>query len=181
MEETYEPQDGRRDEFDTAVIRPQMDNADVTFRGRNFDAARLAKIKKALRTFHSLELMAVNIYKYQIGKAPSDLNRQLIAAMCNEMTHVQDFQIALCEYGFSPSTFRWAWWMVGIVFGLGSRVMGKKMILKTGIWVESKAVSHYSELLGDVNWDNHSRRMIEKDQADEQHHIRTWQKLLKKI
>lgn len=40
-----------------------------------------------------------------------------------------------------------------------------------GVWVESKAVSHYDELLETVNWDDDTRKVIQKDQADEYGHI----------
>jgi demethoxyubiquinone hydroxylase (CLK1/Coq7/Cat5 family) len=99
--------------------------------------------------------------------------------MCNEMTHYQDFQVKLLEYGFRPSILRWAYWIVGFVFGFGSRLLGKKMILKTGIWVETKAVHHYGELLSSTDWDEDSRKIIEKDQADEYGHVNRWKSLLK--
>ena len=51
-------------------------------------------------------------------------------------------------------------------------------ILKTGIWVESKAVQHYAELLDTIDWDEDTRRIIEKDQADEDGHISRWKTLL---
>ncbi|NIN00370.1 MAG: hypothetical protein GTO24_20505, partial [candidate division Zixibacteria bacterium] len=66
--------------------------------------------------------------------------------MCNEMTHVQDFQIKLYEYGWRPSKLRWAFWIVGLVIGFGSRLLGRRAILKTSIWLEKKAVHHYGQL-----------------------------------
>jgi ubiquinone biosynthesis monooxygenase Coq7 len=125
--------------------------------------------------------MAANIYKFQLTKEPSELNRQLIAAMCNEMTHLQDFQVKLYEYGFRPGILRPAFWMVGFVFGFVSRLLGPKAILKTGIWVETKAVKHYAELLETVDWDEQTRKMIEKDQADEDGHINRWRNMLAQI
>jgi demethoxyubiquinone hydroxylase (CLK1/Coq7/Cat5 family) len=68
--------------------------------------------------------------------------------------------------------------MVGFVFGFGSRILGKKAMLKTGIWVESKAVHHYAQLLEGVDWDDETRKVIEKDQADEDGHISRWKALL---
>ena len=67
--------------------------------------------------------------------------------MSNELTHMQDFQTRLYEYGFTPDKLRGRFWMVGYVFGLGSRMMGTTRMLKTGIWAESKAVEHYGKLL----------------------------------
>jgi ubiquinone biosynthesis monooxygenase Coq7 len=168
----------QKNQYDVSIIRPQLRNEDIKIRGRGFPEPRLKSLKKGLRTLHTLELMAVNIYKFQVIRTPGELNRQLIAAMCNEMTHFQDFQLKLLEYGFRPSILRWAYWLVGFAFGLGSRLLGRKAILKTGIWVESKAVHHYSELLHSIDWDEDSRRTIEKNQADEYGHISRWKNLL---
>jgi ubiquinone biosynthesis monooxygenase Coq7 len=121
--------------------------------------------------------MAVNIYRFQITKKKTEHNLQLIMAMANEMTHLQDFQVKLLEYGFRPSILRPFYWMVGIGFGLVSRLLGRRAVLKTGIWVEKKAVGHYEKLLSKVEWDEDTRRIIGKDQADEIGHIRRWQKL----
>ena len=164
--------------YDISIIRPQMRSEDFTLRGRDMAPARLKTIKKGLLALHTLELMATTIYRFQITRKNDDLNRQLIAAMCNEMTHHQDFQIKLYEYGFRPSIFRWAYWLVGFSMGFTSRLMGKTAILKTGVWVESKAVHHYAQLLDIIDWDQDTRKVIEKNQADEHGHIDNWKKLL---
>jgi len=80
-------------DYDISIIRPQLRSEDVKLRGREMPQSRLKGIKKGLLTLHTLELMAVNIYKFQITKHSSEHNRQLIAAMCNEMTHFQNFQV----------------------------------------------------------------------------------------
>jgi len=166
---------------DVSILRPEVLQDQIALRGRNLPPQARAKVKKALRTLHSLEIMAVNTYRYQITGDADPLNRERIAAMCNEMTHVQDFTVKLYEYGLTPSLFRWAWWGVGMVFGVGSRLFGKKATLKLGIWVERKAVGHYTELLNAADWDEATRRVIEKDQADENGHIQTWSRLLSEI
>ena len=164
--------------YDISVVRPEMRETDFKSRGQGMSPSRLAAIKEGLRTLHTLELMASNIYRFQITKEPAELNRQLIAAMCNEMAHYQDFTVKLYEYGFRPSCLRWAYWLVGFTFGFLSRVLGKRAILKTGIWVERKAVTHYAELLENIDWDEDTRCVIEKDQADEDGHISRWRKHL---
>ena len=165
--------------YDISIIRPQMSSDDFQMRGQGMEPARLASIKKGLLTLNTLELMASTIYRFQITSENSELNRQLIAAMCNEMTHYQDFQVKLYEYGFKPSIIRWTYWCVGFSFGFFSRLFGRKAILKTGIWVETKAVHHYAELLKTIDWDEDTRKVIEKDQADEDGHINKWKKFLK--
>ena len=165
-------------EYYVSIIRPEMRNEDIRIRANQADASRLRSIKKALLALHTLELMATTIYRFQITRENCELNRQLIAAMCNEMTHYQDYQVKLYEYGFKPSIIRWAYWIVGFAFGFSSRLMGRNAILKTGIWVETKAVRHYAELLKEVDWDEDTRKVIEKDQADEDGHISNWKELL---
>ncbi|HOQ04684.1 MAG TPA: demethoxyubiquinone hydroxylase family protein [Anaerohalosphaeraceae bacterium] len=175
------PAEGQSAGAEVEVLRPLLRREDVVFRGHGLSPEGRKKIARALRTLHSLELMAVTIYRLQISPEPTELNRELIAAMCNELTHWQDFQTHLYEYGFRPSLLRLFWQAVGVVFGLGSRLAGAKWIFKTGIWVESKAVEHYSRLLEAAPWEEASRRMLLKNQEDERGHIRTWQRLLKEI
>jgi len=167
-----------RTSYDISIVRPQLKHDDFKMRGRDMEPARLKAIKKGLLTLHTLELMAITIYRFQITSDKSEFNSQLIAAMCNEMTHYQDFQVKLYEFGFKPNPLRWAFWIIGFAFGFSSRVLGRKALLKTGIWVESKAVQHYSELLETIDWDEDTRRIIEKDQADEDGHINRWKMLL---
>ncbi|MBA7646603.1 5-demethoxyubiquinone hydroxylase [subsurface metagenome] len=166
-------------DIDITVIRPEMRLSDFKHRGTEMTPKRLKDIRKGLRTLHTLETMAANIYKYQISRRTTELNLQLITAMSNEMTHLQDFQSRLFEYGFKPSKFRFAYWIIGWALGFFSRLMGRKAVLKTGIWVETKAVHHYEELLREIEWDKETRKIIEKDQADEFGHIQRWKSFLK--
>ena len=176
-----DPKTEGRNPYDISIVRPQMRHEDFEMRDRQMEPERLSSIRKGLLTLHTLELMATTIYRFQITSEKCELNRQLIAAMCNEMTHYQDFQVKLYEFGFKPSLVRWAYWIVGFVFGFGSRIMGQKAILKTGIWVETKAVHHYAQLLDTIDWDEETRKVIEKDQADEDGHINNWKKFLEQI
>ena len=168
-------------DFDISIIRPEMCQGDFKLRGHGMPSDRLKRIKKGLHTLHTLETMAVNIYKFQITKRESELNLQLIAAMSNEMTHLQDFQIKLFEYGFRPSKLRILFWIVGFVVGFFSRLVGTKAMLKTGIGAEKKAVRHYEKLLRKIEWDEVTREIIEKDQADEYGHIKRWEAFFEKV
>jgi demethoxyubiquinone hydroxylase (CLK1/Coq7/Cat5 family) len=163
-----------------AIIRPEMRTEHVKARGLDLSPAQKVVLRKALRTLHTLEIMAVKIYACQMTAEPCALNTELTAAMCNEMTHMQDFQTKLYEYGFKPSKLRWTHWLVGYAFGLGSRFLGRRRLLKTGIWAEKKAVDHYARLLGEVEWEGETRAVIEKDQADESGHIERWKNLLER-
>ncbi len=167
--------------YDISIVRPQMRSEEFKLRGRDMTPERLKAIHKGLLALHTLELMATTIYRFQLTSENCELNRQLVAAMCNEMTHYQDFQVKLYEFGFRPSLFRWAYWIVGFTFGFGSRILGKKSILKTGIWVETKAVHHYAQLLDTIDWDEDTQKVIEKDQADEDGHIKRWKQTLEEM
>lgn len=162
--------------YDVKIIRPEVKEEQIKKRGDGFDKRRLKEIKKALLIFHNLENMATNIYKYQISTRNTDeLNVELIGAMLNEMTHIQDFQVKIYEYGFKPSILAHLYSVLGAIFGFTSSLFGENGIRKLGVWVESKAVSHYGELLQDIDWDDETCKVIEKNQADELGHIKRWQ------
>ena len=162
--------------YNIDIIRPEVQHDQIKYnRGKGMSEERLKKIKAALLAFHNLENMAANIYRFQICKSnPDEINQEIIAAMLNEMGHIEDFQVKLYEFGFKPSIMMYAYQIVGMVFGIFSRLRGEKGIRAMGVWVESKAVSHYDELLESVEWDEVTRKVIEKDQADEYGHIRRW-------
>lgn len=177
MEDSIRGTDPRR-VYDPSIVRTTMPIDTIKLRREKLPPEAARDLRRALRTLHTLETMAVNIYRYQITGKPTELNRHLIAAMCNEMTHLQDFQVKLFEYGWKPSRIRWMYWIVGLVFGLLSRMGGRTGILKMGIWVETKAVEHYGELIRDIPWDDDTRDIVEKDRADEESHIARWRRLL---
>jgi len=163
--------------YDTSLIRPEMRLEYFRFRGEGMADERLHPIRKSLIMLHTLETMAQNIYKFQLTSEPTDMNRQLIAAMTNEITHLQDFQVLLYEFGWKPWKLRWGFWMAGFVIGYTSRLLGRKAMLRAAIWLESLAVQHYGEFLETVDWDEDSRRVLEKNRSDEQGHIERWQKI----
>lgn len=177
----YESLEKKRiiDGYDVEVIRPQVQAENIKLRRVDTNGKNRKKIRKALQTLHTLELMAINIYRFQITSEKNELNRHLISAMMNEMTHYQDFQTRILEYGLKPSVHRWMYWLVGMFFGMSSRLLGKNSILKTGIWVETKAIDHYKHLLSKVPWDQDSRKVIEKNLADEKDHVGRWTEMLR--
>jgi demethoxyubiquinone hydroxylase (CLK1/Coq7/Cat5 family) len=147
-------------------------------RVRTVPTGNRTAIRRSLRTLHTMEIMAVNVYRFQLSDRHPDLLVPLISAMGNEMTHVQDFQIKLAEFGYRPSLFRWAYWIVGMCIGVCSRVLGRKAILRTASWVESRAIGHYGRILDSTDWDPETRRVLERDRSDENGHLSTWQSLL---
>lgn len=163
------------------LIRNEMKTGELRMRAPGEIPKKLAEIQKELRRLHAFEVMAVNIYRMQISKNTSDLNCKLIKGMGNEMTHVQDFQIKLYEYGSKPSPLRWITGLAGIFIGLGSLLGGEKTIVKSGIWLETRAVEHYEKIIKNVPWDEDTLAIIEKNLSDECYHINTWRKYLKNI
>jgi demethoxyubiquinone hydroxylase (CLK1/Coq7/Cat5 family) len=166
-----------RTDYDTSVIRPILIVNQIQRRGIGLSMEKLKKNKKILQKLHNLELMATTIYRFQITKEQNEFNRQLIAAMCNEMTHYQDFTILLYEFGFKPSLLRWAFWIAGAAMGYISRRKGQQMMLKLDIWVETLAANDYERILEKAECDDHCRGIIEKNQADEFGHIDRWKAL----
>jgi demethoxyubiquinone hydroxylase (CLK1/Coq7/Cat5 family) len=158
-------------------IRSPIRSSEI--RIRTVPAGHKTDFRRALRTLHTMEIMAVNIYRFQISGRTPDLRVLLVSAMGNEMTHVQDFQIKLAEYGFRPSWVRPAYWILGGCIGTVSRMFGRNAVLRTAAWVEGKAIAHYGRILGRAEWDPETRIVLERDLSDERGHLRTWGDLLK--
>src|SRR5665647_2606298 len=110
------------------LIRNEMKTGELRMRATGEAPKNLAAIQKELRRLHAFEVMAVNIYRMQISKNSSNLTCKLIKGMGNEMTHVQDFQIKLYEYGSKPSPLRWIAGLAGIFIGLASSLGGEKAL-----------------------------------------------------
>jgi len=158
-----------------------MFDKNIKIRGQELPSSKRKQIKKSLLDLHNLEIMAVNVYRFQISCRFPELKVSLIAAMKNEVGHVQDYLVKLYEYEFRPAWYRWAFWLLGAVIGFGSKISGKRTILKAGIWTESKAISHYKELLESASWDEETYQIIDQDCQDEIAHLNLWSGLLKKM
>ena len=131
----------------------------------------------ALRTLIDREHLAVTVYKRQIGafrKWPQ-IDRWLEEGAANEEWHRDGITARLREFGGRPSVLRFFFALAGGVIGLGSRVTGKRMLLKIDIGVERLAVKHYTTFLGRYSWDDETRVMLEKMRHDEEIHIQHWE------
>lgn len=60
------------------ILRTQVSFEDVSFKAGSSPPKKT--VRKALKTLHTLELMAINIYKFQITNKETRHNRYLIAA-----------------------------------------------------------------------------------------------------
>ena len=65
-----------------------------------------------------------------------------------------------------------------MIIGRGSRLMGKKAMLKAGIWTENKAVADYQKIIESAPWDEKTLAVIKRNLNDEHHHIETLQSYL---
>jgi len=160
------------------IIRTEIRDSDIST-GRALTGTSRRTLRRALQTLHRLEIMAVNVYKNQMPRRDECQNRQLISAMANEISHVQDFQILLYEFGFGPSSLRFAFWIVGVLLGTGSRLAGGRAVPRMGIWTETKAVRHYSELIDSIRWDEKSLQILIRNRKDEEAHLSIWKKAMR--
>jgi demethoxyubiquinone hydroxylase (CLK1/Coq7/Cat5 family) len=165
-------------QYDASIVRPEVRLEQVKPRGDDMTPQRRRKNVKALKFLHAHETMAVNVYRGQISKKQCRLNTYLTAAMLSEMTHVQDFQTKLYEFGARPGKSRFIFWFAGYFFGYGSRILGRRRMLEVGTWVEEEAVKAYGRLLASVDWEEDTRVFVERDLMDERAHIERWKTLL---
>jgi demethoxyubiquinone hydroxylase (CLK1/Coq7/Cat5 family) len=166
------------DANDVCAIRLQFQQRAFRTRDYGLSRRRVREIRRALRRLHSLETMVASIYTSQIRTDVCEHNRALIAAMCSAMSHLQDYQVRLYEFGGRPAKYRWVWWLLGLTVGLGSRVLGRTIVLKTDMWMEKRSLRRYETLLWTVEWDGETRRMIQGNIADQHAHIGRWRNLL---
>jgi len=137
----------------------------------------------ALRALVNLEIMAVRIYRgqrWRLGR--SEITAEALAeAIAVEERHVRELDSRRQELGGSRSMlspfYAAAGWLIGFIPSL----LGQRAALKTGIWVEERAVRDYQRLLDRVPFDDESRALVERNQEDEREHIRMWEESLAEL
>jgi demethoxyubiquinone hydroxylase (CLK1/Coq7/Cat5 family) len=131
----------------------------------------------------NLEVMAVCIYRAQrwrLGR--SEITAQaLTKAIAIEERHERDLASRRQELGGSPSMLSPFYALAGWVIGFAPSILGQRAALKTGIWVEERAVKDYQQLLDRVPFDDESRALVQRNQEDEREHIRMWEESLAKL
>jgi len=131
----------------------------VKVRGGDFTPARRAAVRKGLHTLHTLEIMAVNIYKCQITARPCAAQHQRPAAIVQRDDPHAGFPDEAVRAWLKPSKLRWSFWLVGYVFGLGlalCSVAGACSGRAPG-W-NARAFMTYGELLASVEWERRHAR-----------------------
>jgi len=140
-------------------------------------------VLRAFRAMVNLEVMAVRIYRAQrwrLGR--SEVTAEALAkAIAVEERHERDLASRRQELGGSPSMLSPFYALVGWLIGFVPSLLGQRAALKTGIWVEERAVKDYQRLLDRVPFDDESRALVQRNQEDEREHIRMWQESLAKL
>ena len=131
----------------------------------------------------NLEVMAVRVYRgqgWRLGR--SEITAEALAkATAIEERHVRDLVARRQELGGSASMLSPFYALVGWLIGFVPSVLGQRAALKTGIWVEERAVKDYQRLLDRVPFDDESRALIQQNQQDEREHIRMWEESLARL
>lgn len=137
----------------------------------------------ALRQMHNIERFAVEIYRTQTRAFPREkrIADRLKAAMANEREHENDLQARIRELGGIPSWQGSFFQMAGMLLGFATTILGKMFLLKTDIRIEKRAVRDYEDFLRKVDFDEKSRRLIQKNVEDEKVHIRRWKDSIKML
>lgn len=157
------------------VIRRECHGHDVQLRTLRPTPALLRTARSVLRATNRLETMAVQVYRAQWTPRPTELNRQLIAAMDNELIHQADSLSRLMEFGGRPTLMRLPYYVVGWLMGRVSRMFGLGAMMRLGAWVEAKAVKHYRHLSEACRWDADTYEMLVRMGEDEKLHKARWE------
>jgi bacterioferritin len=134
----------------------------------------------SLNTMYNIERAATAIYKAQAGAFSKDaaVYQTLKEATANEQEHADGLKARVAELKGKGSFMGWFFALGGMMIGIATRIMGKKRIMKTNIWVEQKAVKDYGAFLEKVNFDDKSAALIKKNIGDEQRHVNNWTRIL---
>ncbi len=131
---------------------------------------------KALRKLHNVERLATEIYSKQIRTFSDEFfKKRLVVARDNEQEHIDALYSRIIDLGGTKSNIGWAFQLAGKILGFSSILLGKRVIFKFDIKVEEKAVRDYGNFLDKEDFDEKSRKLIEKNLEDEKIHIQRWQ------
>jgi len=140
----------------------------------------MSNVIGSLNTMYNIERAATAIYKAQAGAFRSNaaVYETFKAATANEQEHADGLKSRVAELKGKGSFIGWFFALGGMMIGFVTRIMGKKRVMKTNIWVETKAVKDYGAFLQKVNFDEKSAALIKKNIGDEQRHVDNWTRIL---
>jgi len=134
---------------------------------------------RILRKLFNLEVMAVQIYRTQMGALTDPGERSMmVAAMENEEHHRETFRSLLKIRGVSPSVLWPFYWLAGQTLGRSTALFGRKFLLLGDIAFEDKATREYSEFLQKGDFTDDERVFISEFLDDEKRHAANWRRLL---
>jgi demethoxyubiquinone hydroxylase (CLK1/Coq7/Cat5 family) len=138
------------------------------------------KVISSLNAMYNIERAATAIYKAQAGafRANAAVSEIFNAATANEQEHADGLKARVADLKGKGSSMGWFFALGGMMIGTVTRLMGKKRVMKTNIWVEKKAVTDYGAFLQKVNFDEKSAVLIKKNIGDEQRHVDNWTRIL---
>ncbi|UCF30474.1 MAG: demethoxyubiquinone hydroxylase family protein [bacterium] len=132
-----------------------------------------------LKKFFNLEVMAVQIYRTQVGALADPAERSMmVSAMKNEEHHRETFRSFLRARGISPSPQWPIYWLVGQVLGRITSLFGRRAVLRGDIAFEDKAAREYSAFLREGAFTEQERAFIGEFLEDEKKHSANWRNLL---
>jgi len=140
----------------------------------------MSNVIGSLNTMYNIERAATTIYKAQAGvfRSSSTVYETFKAAIANEQEHADGLKARVADLKGRGSFIGWFFALGGMMIGFTTRMMGKKRVMKTNIWVEKKAVKDYGAFLQKVNFDEKSAALIKKNIGDEQRHVNNWTRIL---
>ena len=140
----------------------------------------MSKVISSLNTMYNIERAATTIYKAQAGSFRKDIivYEKLTSATANEHEHANRLSARIKELEGNLSKLGWFFAFGGTMIGLGTRITGKKNMMKVDIWVERKAIKDYGAFLTRVDFDEKSADLIKKNIGDEQRHMENWSGIL---
>jgi len=140
----------------------------------------MSNVIGSLNTMYNIERAATAIYKAQAGAFRNNpsVYETFKAATANEQEHADGLMARVADLKGRGSFVGWFFALGGMMIGIATRLLGKKRVMKTNIWVEKKAVKDYGAFLQKVNFDEKSATLIKKNIGDEQRHVDNWTRIL---
>ncbi len=130
----------------------------------------------ALNFMYGMERFATEIYRAQRGAfSEIGITEKLKHAAGNERQHAQSLRNRIVGLSATPSWFAILFEIAGRLVGRITRCLGQKVILRTDILIEKRAIKDYSYFLGAMHFDEETRLLIRSIISDEEQHVDNWE------
>lgn len=136
----------------------------------------------SLNFMYCMERFATAIYRIQRGGfKEAIIAEKLTYATDNERQHALKLKNRIIELNRNPTRLAFLFQIAGSVMGCLSRCYGKRLLLKTDVAIEKRAVKDYSYFLRTSGLDDKTKLLIKSIIADEEFHIKNWQDSIKML